>query len=346
MCPGFGWKKRGEAAPTRQPRPKRPPSRSRLGGIPPRRLSDSRPAGAAEVAAAAAARRRSPSPQPRRRQRSPTRPRPSLTARRRRSAQRRRPPARKPPAAPPKIALPDVKKEILVSIDVGEQTVAVLEDGKPAEVYLGRPERKLGRRQRLQGGRRQRPPGHGGVVRRHRPPAQRLPLRRRDRRPRAGGQAPRKAHPGADLPRRGGARPGRQGPDGHEGRAAHDRDLAARPLPRLHAVRRRNRRLAQARGRRARAPEEDLQGPRAAGGRAHRPHRRRGRLRGGALGRPQAPAQALVDDPRPRRPNRGAGARLPGGRAAAPHRPRPLHHGTSSASWSTTSAPTAGSSAT
>ena len=34
--------------------------------------------------------------------------------------------------------LPPVKKEILVSVEVGEQRVAVLEDGKPAEVYLER----------------------------------------------------------------------------------------------------------------------------------------------------------------------------------------------------------------
>ena len=51
--------------------------------------------------------------------------------------QRRRAPARKP--APARIVVPDVKKEILVSVEVLEQTVAVLEDGQVAEVYLGRP---------------------------------------------------------------------------------------------------------------------------------------------------------------------------------------------------------------
>ncbi len=35
--------------------------------------------------------------------------------------------------------LPPVKKEIVISVEVGEDTVAVLEEGKPAEVYLGRP---------------------------------------------------------------------------------------------------------------------------------------------------------------------------------------------------------------
>ena len=53
-------------------------------------------------------------------------------------ARRRRTPARKP-APRPRPALPDVAKEILVSVEVLEQTVAVLEDGKVAEVYLGRP---------------------------------------------------------------------------------------------------------------------------------------------------------------------------------------------------------------
>jgi ribonuclease G len=52
--------------------------------------------------------------------------------------ERKRAPARRPAAAP-RVALPDVKKEILVSVEVLEQTVAVLEDGKVAEVYLGRP---------------------------------------------------------------------------------------------------------------------------------------------------------------------------------------------------------------
>jgi ribonuclease G len=52
--------------------------------------------------------------------------------------ERKRAPARRPAAAP-RVVLPDVKKEILVSVEVLEQTVAVLEDGKVAEVYLGRP---------------------------------------------------------------------------------------------------------------------------------------------------------------------------------------------------------------
>ena len=48
---------------------------------------------------------------------------------------RRRAPAKKP-------VLPAVRKEILVSMDVGEQRVAVLEDGVVSEVYLERPGRR------------------------------------------------------------------------------------------------------------------------------------------------------------------------------------------------------------
>jgi ribonuclease G len=52
-----------------------------------------------------------------------------------RSTSRRRVPARRPP-------LPAAKRELLVSVDVGEQRVAVLEDDRVAEVYLERPEKR------------------------------------------------------------------------------------------------------------------------------------------------------------------------------------------------------------
>jgi ribonuclease G len=52
---------------------------------------------------------------------------------------RRRQPAKRATPTPARAALPAVEKEILVSVEVNEQTVAVLEDGKPAEVYLARP---------------------------------------------------------------------------------------------------------------------------------------------------------------------------------------------------------------
>jgi ribonuclease G len=55
---------------------------------------------------------------------------------------RRRAPARRSATVPAKVSLPDVRKEILVSVEVGEQRVAVLEDGQVVEVYLGRPGRR------------------------------------------------------------------------------------------------------------------------------------------------------------------------------------------------------------
>ncbi len=60
---------------------------------------------------------------------------PSDSRRRSSSAPRRRQPPRRAP-------LPAAKRELLVSVDVSEQRVAVLEDGRVAEVYLERPERR------------------------------------------------------------------------------------------------------------------------------------------------------------------------------------------------------------
>jgi ribonuclease G len=68
----------------------------------------------------------------------PPRPERKPTARRERErAQPRR--RREPPRRAP---LPEAKRELLVSLDVGEQRVAVLEDDRVAEVYLERPERR------------------------------------------------------------------------------------------------------------------------------------------------------------------------------------------------------------
>src|SRR5215213_6263329 len=55
--------------------------------------------------------------------------------RRQRPQTRRRAPQRRAP-------LPAAKRELLISVDVSEQRAAVLEDGKVAEVYLERPERR------------------------------------------------------------------------------------------------------------------------------------------------------------------------------------------------------------
>jgi ribonuclease G len=55
--------------------------------------------------------------------------------RRRNEPRRRREPQRRAP-------LPAAKRELIVSVDVGEQRVAVLEDSRVAEVYLERPDRR------------------------------------------------------------------------------------------------------------------------------------------------------------------------------------------------------------
>ena len=55
--------------------------------------------------------------------------------RRRNEPRRRREPQRRAP-------LPAAKRELVVSVDIGEQRVAVLEDERVAEVYLERPERR------------------------------------------------------------------------------------------------------------------------------------------------------------------------------------------------------------
>ncbi len=55
--------------------------------------------------------------------------------RRDQSTRRRREPPRRAP-------LPAAKRELLISVDVGERRMAILEDGRVAEVYLERPERR------------------------------------------------------------------------------------------------------------------------------------------------------------------------------------------------------------
>src|SRR6266542_472579 len=70
-------------------------------------------------------------------ERKPSERKPPQSQRRERQQQQRR--RREPPKRAP---LPQAKRELLVSVDVGEQRVAVLEDDKVAEVYLERPERR------------------------------------------------------------------------------------------------------------------------------------------------------------------------------------------------------------
>ncbi len=87
-------------------------------------------AGAAAETTAAPERKESGKQQPERRQLSQRQER-----RRDQSQRRRREPQRRAP-------LPAAKRELIVSVDVGEKRVAVLEDDKVAEVYLERPDRR------------------------------------------------------------------------------------------------------------------------------------------------------------------------------------------------------------
>ena len=71
----------------------------------------------------------------------------------------------------------------MISVDVGEQRVAILEDDRVAEVYLERPERRSIAGNIYLGVVDNVLPGMEAALRRDRPREERLPLRRRDRRP-------------------------------------------------------------------------------------------------------------------------------------------------------------------
>ena len=145
----FRWKKRGEEAPVEAAAPEAPereeparqdtaeaerkPARRRRGsrGGRGRKKKAETPAVEAEAQAAPPKTRQTPKPK---RAAAGGRDKAQDEAKR----ERKRAPARKP-TQPPRVALPDVSKEILISAEVLEQTVAVLEDGKVVEVYLERP---------------------------------------------------------------------------------------------------------------------------------------------------------------------------------------------------------------
>jgi ribonuclease G len=127
------------APPTPPPAVTQPPAEAGAQATRPRRRRGSRggrnrrkPAGAAGTATEAAPKVE----EPKAAEKKPER-RPAQRQRSGRSQQqsRRRVPARRPP-------LPKAKRELLVSVDVGEQRVAVIENDRPAEVYLERPERR------------------------------------------------------------------------------------------------------------------------------------------------------------------------------------------------------------
>jgi ribonuclease G len=77
-----------------------------------------------------------PEPEAKAKAKEVTRPERKPAARRQQKPQQRR---RTPPRRPP---LPPAKRELIISVDVSEQRVAVLEDERVAEAYLERPERR------------------------------------------------------------------------------------------------------------------------------------------------------------------------------------------------------------
>jgi len=76
----------------------------------------------------------------RRPERKPAERRPERKATSQRQERRQNQPRRR--QAPRRAPLPAAKRELIVSVDVGEQRVAVLEDGQVAEVYLERPDHR------------------------------------------------------------------------------------------------------------------------------------------------------------------------------------------------------------
>ncbi len=206
--------------------------------------------------------------------------------RRREQSHRRR---REPHAVP----APAAKRELLVSVDVGERRVAILEDGGVAEVYLERPERRsiagniyLGRVDNVLPGMEAasveiglKKNGFLYVDEMSGPSSRRG--RAQDPGPRLAGQKILVQAVKDPMKTR---------------RAADDEELAARPLRRLRPQER-----ASACRAASRTTSEPAQGhpqaPRGEGGRRHRPHRRRGRVGGGHRARPRFPAAALALDP-------------------------------------------------
>ena len=190
--------------------------------------------------------------------------------------------------------------EIVINVSPRETRAALLENGVLQELFVERASRR-GLTGNLYKGRvSARAARHAGGVHRHRSRAHRVPARIRHRAARRRRERCRSAahrqHPRAG--RRGRRHPGAgaEGPDRHQGRAAHDLHHHSLAVPGFHALRSWRRRVGahRERGRAAAA---------ARGGesavvdrerrRLHRPHRRRGRGAGGAARRHAVPAPAL-----------------------------------------------------
>jgi ribonuclease G len=137
-----------QEAPPEAVAPESPPADDAGTGSAPKRRRGSRggrgrkkPGAAAEQAPAGERTEKKEQPARRERERKPTAQRESgeRSQRQERRANqqstRRRVPQKRAP-------LPKAKRELLISVDVGEQRVAILEDDRVAEVYLERPERR------------------------------------------------------------------------------------------------------------------------------------------------------------------------------------------------------------
>ena len=97
------------------------------------------PDGGAEVAPEAAA---ETAPRASEKAKEPTRGRPERKQERKSAQERKASHGGRRRTATRRAALPTAKRDLLISVDVGEQRVAILEDDRVAEVYLERPERR------------------------------------------------------------------------------------------------------------------------------------------------------------------------------------------------------------
>ena len=233
------------------------------------------------------------------------------------ASRRRQPPRRAP--------LPAAKRELLISVDIGEQRIAILEDDRVAEVYLERPERRS-----IAGN------IYLGVVDNVLPGMEaafvEIGLEKNgflyvDEIVVPELEGKRHGKKIQDLISRGEKLLVQAVKDPMKTKGARltteislpGRFLVFVPNGEGLGVSRRLDDTERAR------LKDILKAIDARRGRRHRPHRRRGRVRRGHRARPRVPPAAVEDDPGPLEERDRAGAGLPGGRASAADRSRSLH---------------------
>ena len=209
---------------------------------------------------------------------------------------------RQPPRRAP---LPEAKRELLISVDVGEQRVALLEDDRVAEVYLERPERRSIAGNIYVGTVDNVLPGmeaafveigleKNGFLYVDEIVVPELEGKRHGKKI-------------TDLIQRGQQILVQAVKDPMKTKGARlttEISLPGRFLVYV-PIRRGPRRLTAARGLRADAAQGHPQGDRPLDRRRHRPHGRRGRLGRGRRARPRLPPAAVEDDPGPREARHG-----------------------------------------